>query len=281
MTKKRMTYERHLDAAEKELVVGKRRKEKRAGIASKQAYEVGYGRPPVHGQIKPGEVRNQNGRPKGSKNKVGAPEEFYNVILEEARREVPLGDGSGGSIPMQRAIVRSTNVAAVKGNTHAQRLSADMIRVATLELRRTQEIEIATAMEYKNACALESRRRERLKAEGPEFLPNPDHVEIDLAAGCVWIRGPATEHEKIAFARWHNYQSEWLAELSELKEELDGASAKRRPNIKREIDRTEALLTIVGHLLRGNRDALQLCEDAYARLRHINPGFDILSAANK
>jgi len=42
-----------------------------AGASSPQpttAHPVGYKRPPLHGRIKPGEIRNPHGRPKGSKN---------------------------------------------------------------------------------------------------------------------------------------------------------------------------------------------------------------------
>jgi hypothetical protein len=31
-------------------------------------YEVGYGRPPVHSRVKPGQVLNPSGRPKGQRN---------------------------------------------------------------------------------------------------------------------------------------------------------------------------------------------------------------------
>jgi hypothetical protein len=36
--------------------------------AADQGYKVGYGRPPLHGQFKPGTSGNKKGRPKGGRN---------------------------------------------------------------------------------------------------------------------------------------------------------------------------------------------------------------------
>src|SRR3954451_14414020 len=76
-----------------------------------QPYEVGYGRPPKASQVVKGQVLNPAGRPKGSKNRTPppSPQDLYGIILEEARRTIPVADASGEvSMQMAQAIIRST-----------------------------------------------------------------------------------------------------------------------------------------------------------------------------
>ena len=50
----------------------------------KQDYKVGKGKPPEHGKIKKGEVRNPNGRPRGARSLTTILQE----ILDNARGEI-------------------------------------------------------------------------------------------------------------------------------------------------------------------------------------------------
>lgn len=52
-------------------------------------YEVGYGKPPKHGQFAPGTSGNPKGRPRGSKN-------FASIVLKESQQRV-LVKGPRGS----------------------------------------------------------------------------------------------------------------------------------------------------------------------------------------
>jgi hypothetical protein len=55
--------------------------------SDKPDYEVGYGRPPVHTRVKPGEVLNRGGRPKGQRN-------VCTVIQEALNERVKMRKGS-------------------------------------------------------------------------------------------------------------------------------------------------------------------------------------------
>ena len=240
------------------------------------SYEIGRGRPPKHSQVVKGQVLNPKGRPKGSKNRAKTPskQDLRGIIMEEAHRMVPVTEADERvSIPMVQAIIRSTLVAAAKGNTRAQRLAADLIRTAEVERKREAEREIEVAMDYKKACKQELARRKRLGTNGPAPLPHPDHVVIDLARGCVWIKGPATEEEKASWARWERYRHDSLAELRDLKGQQEDPNCPDPNSLEKEIESWKAVLEIIGYALDGNRDAMGLLEDVFARLRRTDPDF--------
>jgi hypothetical protein len=79
----------------------------------KSKYPVGYGRPPVKNQFKPGESGNPNGRPKGVRN-------FASDLREELAELVSIKDGDKSvEVTRQRAIVKAVVNAAVEGDQRA------------------------------------------------------------------------------------------------------------------------------------------------------------------
>jgi hypothetical protein len=235
---------------------------------------IGYGRPPKGSRVVKGQVLNPRGRPKGSKNRKQTPlnQDLWKVILEEAHRMIPLGDVDGTvSIPMVQAIVRATLVTAAKGNTRAQRLAADLIRTAELETNRERDREIEIALDYKGAWNRELARRKRLGIKGPAPLPHPNHVVIDLARGCVWIKGPATEEEKAAWRRWEQYRDETIANLHDLQAERDDPNCPDSDGLEGQIEGTRATLEIIGYALDGHREAMDLLEEVFIGLGRTHP----------
>jgi len=235
---------------------------------------VGYGRPPQRSRVVKGQVLNPRGRPKGSKNRKQTPlnQDLWKVILEEAHRMIPLGDVNGTvSIPMVQAIVRATLVTAAKGNTRAQRLAADLIRTAELETNRERDREIEIALDYKSVWNRELARRKRLGIKGPAPLPHPDHVVIDLARGCIWIKGPATKEEKAAWRRWEQYRDDMIADLRDLQAERDDPNCPDPDDLDNEIQDTRTALEIIGYALDGHRDAMDLLEEVFVRLGRTHP----------
>lgn len=102
-------------------------------------------------------------------------------------------------MPMAQAVIRSLAVNAAKGHQRAQRQFAELLATTERERRRRREEWLDVAMTYKPEWEPELERRARLGIGGPEPLPHPNHVRIDLYAGTARIVGPATREEK---ARW-------------------------------------------------------------------------------
>ena len=83
-------------------------------------YEVGYKKPPKHGQFKKGQSGNPKGKPKGTRNlKTDLQEELQETIrIKEA--------GTGKSVSKQRALIKSMMAKAVGGDIKAATLLLNM-----------------------------------------------------------------------------------------------------------------------------------------------------------
>ncbi|MGH7048687.1 MAG: DUF5681 domain-containing protein [Stellaceae bacterium] len=78
-------------------------------------YEVGYGRPPKAGQVKPGERRNPAGRPRGSPNMRG-------VLGRALQKKIPVPQGDKTcKVPGWQAITDTAVLQAARGDRHARK----------------------------------------------------------------------------------------------------------------------------------------------------------------
>ncbi len=95
---------------------------------SNKDYEVGFCKPPVSGQFKPGQSGNPKGRPKGTKN-------LATDLDEESSSPVSILEGNKQKlISKQRALVKALYTKALKGDIRAMNTLIRMIeRTAPIE----------------------------------------------------------------------------------------------------------------------------------------------------
>jgi hypothetical protein len=165
-------------------------------------YEVGYRKPPAHARFGKGTSGNPKGRPKGSGG-ASAPaeaERLRAIIKAEAYRAIRVPDGGKAvTMTMAEAVVRSIAVHAAKGQARAQRLFTDLLHVTEQADADLYSEYLETMIQYKVSWEVELDRRARLGISGPEPLPHPDDILIDMRTGRAHIRGPMTREEK---AEW-------------------------------------------------------------------------------
>ncbi len=188
-------------------------------------YTVGYGKPPEETRCQKGQSGNPRGRPKGSRNRSKTPalneERMKSILLEEAYRTIRLNEGNTQiTIPMAQAVIRSLAVNAAKGNQRAQRLFTELLFTTERENKRVHDEFLDAAISYKVSWEREFERRQRLGTTGPEPLPQPDHVIVDIRTGEVAIKGPATPEEKTKWDWMRERKQEYIKEVEELEQLL-------------------------------------------------------------
>jgi len=213
------------------------------------SYEVGYGKPPAHSRFKPGRSGNPKGRPKGAKNRRPAlhEERMKDIILDEAYRTIKVNDGASQiSVPMAQAVIRSLAVNAAKGNQRAQRLFTELLFTTEREKKRLHDTWLDTAITYKVEWDKELARRERLGIDGPEPLPHPDHVVVNMRTGEVRITGPATKEEKAHYDMLCERRADFEEERDELKRILDEEpDCTYRYQVEPDLESTEKVLEVI------------------------------------
>lgn len=193
-----------------------------------KTYEVGYAKPPADTQFKKGKSGNPRGRPRGSKNtkkktiaEYHLEERLKQIVLDEAYRGIKINEGDKQvTVPIAQAVIRSVAHNAARGSIRAQRLFAEMVASteAALIQKNTQMLE--AAIEYKERWTFELASRKRLGKSGPDPLPHPDHVHIDLKSGEVKFSGPMTQEEKLEWDWYCSRKADCKEEIETLKQEI-------------------------------------------------------------
>ena len=119
------------------------------------------------------------------------------VVLEEAYRMIGVRDGDRlVEIPVIQAIVRSVALHAAKGHQRSQQMFAELLQWVERENKALHNQWLETAIEYKLGWERELRRRKLCGETGPEPLPHPDDVVVNMDTGQIEIHGPMTKEEK-------------------------------------------------------------------------------------
>jgi hypothetical protein len=184
------------------------------------SYEVGYGKPPASTRFKAGRSGNPHGRPKGAKNKRPRlnEERLKDIILDEAYRTITVNDGEKKiSVPIAQAIVRSLAVNAAKGQHRSQQLFTELLMLTESANRRLHNEYLETIIEYKVEWEKELERRAKYGVVGPEPIPHPDDIVIDLRTGEATVRGPWTKEEKVVWEQLRKRLDDCNEEIRELK----------------------------------------------------------------
>jgi hypothetical protein len=178
-------------------------------------------------------------------------ERLKDIILEEAYRNITVRDGDRNvTVPMAQAVVRALAVNAAKGKHHAQRLFSDLLTATERQNKALSDEWLDTAMTYKIEWDRELERRSKHGVDGPEPIPHPDHIKIDMQSGTVRIVGPATKEEKAELDKWLERKVIFEEELEEFRLELDKATSNaEKARLVHEIDRTSDALKIIEKLL--------------------------------
>ena len=163
-----------------------------------EPYEVGYGKPPIASQYKPGQCGNPGGRPKGSKNKPADIEAIEDLVFEEGGRQMKIAEGERViPVSVAKAIIRRIALEALKGKYRQQKLWTDLQTRAQEKRERGWDELMETWIAYK--CKMEEKiaHNARLGLPPPEdMVIHPDQIYVDPYTDTFELRGPLTRQAK-------------------------------------------------------------------------------------
>lgn len=195
---------------------------------SEEDDSVGYRNPPKHTRFKPGQSGNPAGRPKARDPRALARQEVDGMILQEARRLIPIKDGDQVTeVSMLQANLRGLFISGAKGSMKAQIAVTEMTRVAEATEQKERHAIFAGALEYKNHWRGVIDRSAALGEEPPYVVPHPDDIGICWETLEVWFNGPRCEDEKMIWDRGQ-------LEFGKVEARLAKAIKRRSPSAEQE-----------------------------------------------
>ena len=186
--------------------------------------DIGYCKPPIKNQFKPGQSGNPKGRPRKRPKPSALPEPWEEkasaTFLEEVYRQIPIQDGGGTrTLPAIQAIFRRLNLDAIRGDHKAQKLVMDTTMKIEKE-RYDHHIEyVRMLIDIKIDGEAEIERCKKHNLEPPDIIPHPANVICNLQTGDVKVVGPLSKDERDVFRRVHAFMIEEEEEITEIEKE--------------------------------------------------------------
>ena len=116
---------------------------------------------------------------------------------------------------MAKAVIRALAVNAARGQLRSQQAFTKLLSETERARKALTDRMFEVALDYKLKWDEELERREKLGITGPEPLPHPDDVHLDLRTCQVTFIGPMTKEEKAEWDRLYD-----LAERSRSRNSL-------------------------------------------------------------
>jgi len=198
-------------------------------------HEVGYGKPPRQHQFKKGVSGNPRGRPKRPvtielKRSFNG---FHDAFLKEMERHVPLREGGVAiELPTFEAVLRSISLAAIKGNTRAQKILIEQAKLSHQEKLNEMTECILIVDRYKAEWEPRFRQARERGLPQPTQLPHPDHVNFSSQTGLIEVTGPV---DKAAKALWEELKQTLRLLEKTLSEVRATAAEAPRSKVKRQM----------------------------------------------
>ncbi len=75
---------------------------------------------------------------------------------------------------------------------------------------------VSAALDYKIECERELERRKKCGETGPEPIPHPDDIVLNMNTGQIEVKGPMTKEEKVKWDRAREFKAEHDEFLTEI-----------------------------------------------------------------
>jgi hypothetical protein len=230
-------------------------------------YKIGYGKPPAATQFKKGQSGNPKGRPPGRGRVPPGNATFADLIKSLASRKVDV-NVAGETVSMMggEALLHSLWGKAAAGDLRSQQLLTRLITQA--EEKNPRHELLKAAIEYKTQWAADLEWQKRNGPSGPQPLPHPDHIKIDMATGEVEIVGPMTEEEKSAWGTLNRRRRQLDVKTATLWLKSRLPEARPEPEKKAKYELPYDLKEIYAHLEECARERRALIEPPAITIEH-------------